>query len=77
MWFRYYAKTAGIEAIIYPSLRYENCYNLAIYPENFENKSYIRLIDTHKSVSKDRTEINRKNDKFFEFDTPSKSSSIQ
>ena len=76
-WFGYYARTSGIEAIIYPSLRYKNCYNLAIYPENFENKSYIRLIDTHKSVAKNRIEITQKNYKFFEFESPSKSSSIQ
>ena len=75
-WFGYYVKKAGIEAIIYPSLRYD-CYNLAVYPENFEEKSYIRLIDIHESVPKDRMEINKKNYKFFEMEAPSKNSFIQ
>ena len=76
-WFGYYAKKAGIEAIIYPSLRYENCYNLAIYPDNFGSKSYVRLMDSHNSVSKDRIEINKSNYKFFELNEPVKNSSVQ
>ena len=65
-WFGYYVKEAGIEAIIYPSLRYKQCYNLAIYPENFGSKSYVRLVDDHTSVPQDRIKINKENHKFFE-----------
>lgn len=74
-WFGHYVKEAGIEAIMYPSLRYEGCYNLAIYPENFGPKSYICLADYHKSVPADRTKINKKNHKFFEH--PDESFSVQ
>ena len=74
-WFGHYVKEAGIEAIMYPSLRYKECYNLAIYPRNFGAKSYIRLADYHKSVPKDRTEINKKNHKFFEL--PDENFSVQ
>ena len=66
-WFGYYVKEAGIEAIIYPSLRHEGCYNCAIYPENFGTKSFVRLADDHSSVSKNRVEINKENYKFFEY----------
>ena len=65
-WFGCYVKEAGIEAIIYPSLRYEGCYNCAVYPENFAAKSFIKLADDHSSVSEARVEINKKNYKFFE-----------
>ena len=65
-WFGHYVKEAGIEAIIYPSLRYEGCYNLAVFPQNFKSKSYVRLIDFHKSVSEERTEIRKTNHRFFE-----------
>jgi len=65
-WFGHYVKETGIEAIIYPSVRYKECYNLAIYPENFGSKSYVCLIDEHTSVPIERIEINKKNYKFFE-----------
>ena len=65
-WFGHYVKEAGIEAIIYPSIRHKECYNLAIYPQNFGSKSYVRLADDHKSVPMDRTEMNKKNYNFFE-----------
>ena len=65
-WFGYYVQSAGIEAIIYPSIRYKDSYNLAIYPDNFGTKSYIRLADPHNSVPKDRQEINKNNYRFFE-----------
>ena len=74
-WFGHYVKEAGIEAIMYPSLRYNDCYNLAIYPKNFGPKSYVRLIDDHTSVPKDRAEINKKNHRFFEL--PFENSSMQ
>lgn len=42
-WFGHYVKQAGIEAIIYPSLRY-NCYNLAVYPENLGPKRVFFIL---------------------------------
>ena len=54
-----------------------NVYNLAIYPDNFRDKSYIRLMDFHKPVSKDREKINKSNHSFFKFDESIKDSSIQ
>ena len=65
-WFGSYVKEAGIEAIIYPSIKDKKSYNLAIYPCNLKTGSYIRLKDKHSSVSPDRIEINGKNHKLFE-----------
>ncbi len=66
-WFGYYVKSSGIEAIIYPSIKHKTYYNLAIYPDNFGPKSYVRLADLHKSVPQDRREINKSNHRFFEY----------
>ncbi len=74
-WFGYYVKSAGIEAIIYPSIRHKNYYNMAIYPDNFGPKSYVRLADLHKSVPQDRKEINKSNHRFFEYSCDNLSSS--
>lgn len=64
-WFGYYVKKAKIEGIIYPSLQSKKSYNLAIYPENFLSKSYVRLIDDMPAVQKDRLQIDKTNHTFF------------
>ncbi len=44
-WFGHYTRKAGIEAVLFPSVRSDTGYNLAIYPENLGPASKVGLAD--------------------------------
>jgi len=51
-WFGYYVREAGIQAIIYPSVRNDAGFNLAVFPDNFrDTRAQVRLMDEVQGVS--------------------------
>ncbi|MCM2280579.1 MAG: RES family NAD+ phosphorylase [Bdellovibrionaceae bacterium] len=65
-WIGHYARQAGIQAVIYLSVRNETGYNLAIFPTNLrESDSYIRLMDGASYVDPSRRHMNSDNCEFF------------
>jgi RES domain-containing protein len=51
-WFGYYAREAGIQGIIYSSVRDSRGYNLVVFPDNFQDSSArIELMDPAAGVS--------------------------
>lgn len=65
-WFGYYCLMAGIQGIIFPSVRDESGYNIGVLVDNFKDtESFIKLNDSVKVVSADRKIINADNYEFF------------
>jgi hypothetical protein len=61
-WLGHYALKCGIQGIIFPSVRNDSGYNIAIFTDNFkESMSSIKLVDTVASVPSDRTFVNASN----------------
>ena len=45
-WLGHYARLAGIQGILYPSVRMESRVNIAIFPDQFgDSLSYVELVD--------------------------------
>ncbi|MBX3022239.1 MAG: RES family NAD+ phosphorylase [Bdellovibrionales bacterium] len=65
-WLGFYAFLAGIQAIIYPSIRNPEGYNLAVYPENLrETDSFVELSPALEHVSADNVRMDAKTYSFF------------
>jgi hypothetical protein len=65
-WLGHYARLAGIQGIIYMSLRNENGFNIAVFPSNLKNTdSYIKLTDNVPYVDSSRRQMNSVNCEFF------------
>ncbi len=62
-WFGYYCWLSGVQAIIYPSVKYGKGFNLCILVDNLENDpdSYIHLVDDIKYISESRKRIHHRN----------------
>lgn len=60
-WFGYYTREAGIQAIIYPSVRNDSGFNLAVFPDNFrDTTACVRLIDTAQGVKPEDSVLDSK-----------------
>ena len=65
-WLGHYARLAGIQAIIYLSVRNETGYNLAVFPTNLkETDSYLKLTDDLPYVDHSRRQMISENCEFF------------
>jgi len=65
-WFGHYVRLAGIQGIIYPSVRSKNGYNIAIYLDNFEDSdSKISILDECDFIEDDLKIIDKNNFKLF------------
>ena len=65
-WFGHYARLAGIQGIIYPSVRYKSGFNIAIFPDQFENSSsYVELSDQLDHVDINQRKLDSKNFNIF------------
>ena len=61
-WLGHYCQLAGIEAIIYPSIR--SCgHNLAVFPEALEPESFVEILCENESLK--RYQMNHDNGSFF------------
>ena len=66
-WFGHYVRRAGIQAVIYPSCRDVEGFNVAIFPSNFqESESRVTLLTEAKYIPESRREMNAKNCLFFQ-----------
>jgi RES domain-containing protein len=61
-WFGHYVREAGIQGIIYPSVRDSNGYNIAIFPDNLkETQAIMELIDPAAAVRLEDRILNGEN----------------
>lgn len=61
-WLGHYVRLAGIQGIIYPTVKSEDGFNLAVFPENFEeSESTIQIKDQIDFLSPDLSEITSNN----------------
>lgn len=72
-WFGYYCLMTGIQGIIYPSVRDNKGYNIAILSENLKDTdSYIKISVDTPAIPEDRKIMNGENFEFFKIKAPSK-----
>ena len=68
-WLGHYVRQAGINGIKYPSCKYREGFNIAIYPDTFGNTdSSVKLVDKFKHIDDSKTIINKNTFKFFQDD---------
>lgn len=64
-WFGFYVKEAGIQGIVYPSVRNKIGYNLAVFPENIiGTNAKLRLLDPAAGVKSQDTFLSAENAQF-------------
>ena len=65
-WFGHYTRLAGIQGVIYPSIRVEGGFNIAIFPDQFKDtSSYVALLDKTDSVKSEQKRMDAKNFNIF------------
>lgn len=61
-WLGHYAVKCGIQGIIYPSVRNDTGYNIAVFPDTFrDSPAKVKLVDKVASVPQERTYIDNTN----------------
>jgi len=61
-WFGHYVRLAGIQGIVYPSVRNTSGYNLSVFPDNLcDSEAEIALIDPSDSVPESDRTLNKTN----------------
>jgi len=65
-WFAHYVRLAGIQGIIYPSVRRDGGTNVAIFLDQFEaTNSFIELVDENNFVPKQNRRVDKNNFRLF------------
>ena len=65
-WLGFYAYLAGMQGIIYPSLRNPKGYNIAVFPENLKDTlSFVEISPMIEHVTSDNSIMNSKSYPFF------------
>jgi RES domain-containing protein len=60
--FGHYCRLAGIEGILYPSVRNPNKKNIVLFPDNFkDSNAVVELIDQAPHVPAERRKITKEN----------------
>lgn len=61
-WFGHYVRLAGIQGVIYPSLRSDAGHNVAVFLDKFEDtESFVMLTDDCDFVKNDLRRVDAKN----------------
>ena len=65
-WFGHYVRLSGIQGVIYPSIRIEGGFNIAIFPDQFKDtSSHVTLFDEPESINNEKGSINSENFRIF------------
>lgn len=66
-WLGYLCYKMGVQAVIFPSVRNKEGFNIAVFPDNFINdaEAHVSLADEIKYISQSRKSINKSNYKDF------------
>lgn len=65
-WFGHYTRLAGIQGVIYPSIRSNTGFNIAVFPDQFEDtSSYVELSDESDSIDNEHKKISAENFNIF------------
>ncbi len=61
-WFGHYARLSGIQGVIYPSVRSDSGFNVAIFPDQFKDtSSYIKSPDETDSIKDSQKRMDAEN----------------